>query len=54
MSNSFDLDQAQCSVGSGLGPNCLQKLSADHTRRGGVNLVDEKTVNPDQLASSGY
>ena len=26
--NSLDLDQAQCFVGPGLGPNCLQRLSA--------------------------
>ena len=32
MSNSLDPDQAQRFVGSDLGPNCLQKLSADDTR----------------------
>ena len=31
MSNSLDTDQAQPSVGPDLGPNCLQKLSADDT-----------------------
>ena len=31
MSNSFDLDQARHFVGPDLGPNCLQKLSADDT-----------------------
>ena len=29
VSNSLDLDQAQHSVGPDLGPNCLQRLSAD-------------------------
>ena len=31
---SLDPDQARRSVGPDLGPNCLQKLSADNTRRG--------------------
>ena len=29
MSNSLDPDQARHYVGPGLGPNCLQRLSAD-------------------------
>ena len=29
MSNGFDPDQDQHSVGPDLGPNCLQKLSAE-------------------------
>ena len=29
MSNSLDPDQARQNVGPDLGPNCLQKLSAD-------------------------
>ena len=29
MSNSLGLDQAQCFVGPDLGPNYLQRLSAD-------------------------
>ena len=29
MSNDLDLDQDRRSVGSNLGPNCLQILSAD-------------------------
>ena len=33
VSNSLDLDQARHFVGLDLGPKCLQKLSADHTRR---------------------
>ena len=32
MSNSLDPDQARHFVGPDLGPNCLQKLSADDTR----------------------
>ena len=31
MSNSLDPDQARQNVGPDLGPNCLQRLSADHT-----------------------
>ena len=33
MSNSLDPDQARCFVRPGLGQNCLQRLSADNTRR---------------------
>ena len=33
MSNSLDLDQARHFVGPDLGPNCLQRLSADDTGR---------------------
>ena len=33
MSNSLDPDQARHYVGPDLGPNCLQKLSADDTTR---------------------
>ena len=33
MLNSLDPDQARHFVGPDLGPNCLQKLSADETRR---------------------
>ena len=33
VSNRFDLDQVRHLVGPDLGPNCLQKLSADDTRR---------------------
>ena len=33
MSNGLDPDQARRFVGPGLGPNCLQGLSADHTSR---------------------
>ena len=34
MSNSLDPDQDRHSVGPDLGPNCLQRLSADNTRKG--------------------
>ena len=33
VSNSLEPDQAPHSVGPDLDPNCLQKLSADDTRR---------------------
>ena len=33
VSNGFDPDQAQRFVGPDLGPNCIQKLSADDTCR---------------------
>ena len=29
LSNCLDLDQGRLSIGPDLGPNCLQKLSAD-------------------------
>ena len=31
VSNNLDADQARLLVGSDLGPNCLQRLSADDT-----------------------
>ena len=37
VSNSSDPDQAGHVVGPDLGPNCLQKLSADVTSRRRVN-----------------
>ena len=33
VSNSLDPDQAPHFVGPGLGPNCLQKSSADNTSK---------------------
>ena len=36
MSNSLDLDQARHFVGPDLGPNCLQRLTADDTCRQSV------------------
>ena len=36
MSNSLDLDQARHCVGPDLVPNCLQRLSANDTRRRSV------------------
>ena len=33
MSNSLDPDDDQCSIGPDLGPNCLQRLSADDNIR---------------------
>ena len=37
VSNSLDPDQALQNVGPDLGPNCLQRLSADDTSKQGVN-----------------
>ena len=37
MSNSLDPDQARRFVGPDLGPNCLQRLSADDTIRQSYN-----------------
>ena len=37
VSNSLDPGQAQNFVRPDLGPNCLQKLSADDTRRQRIN-----------------
>ena len=39
MSNTLDPDRAQCYLGPDLGPNCLQRLSADkyNTYRQRVN-----------------
>ena len=45
MSNSLDPDQARHLVGPDLGPNCLQRLSADATsmqRVKGIHLRDYK------------
>ena len=39
MSNRLDPDQARHFVGPDLGPNCLQKLSADDNSRKRVNNV---------------
>ena len=36
MSNSLELDQARHFVGPDLGPNCLQRLSADDSCRQSV------------------
>ena len=33
MSNKLDPDQARQNVGPDLGPNCLQKISADDSQR---------------------
>ena len=41
MSNSLDPDQARHFVGPDLGPNCLQRLSAD--------LLVGKELNTEQL-----
>ena len=41
VSNSLDPDQARRFVGPDLGPNCLQRLSADDTSRQTVQLIGE-------------
>ena len=38
-SKSLDLDQARHFVGPDLGPNCLQNVSVDNTRRKRVKVV---------------
>ena len=39
VSNGFNPDQAQHCVGPGLGPNCLQRLSADNASRQRATIV---------------
>ena len=45
MLNRLDPDQARHFVGPDLGPNCLQKLSADDTRRQRVKGVIVQLVH---------
>ena len=40
MSNSLDPDQARRIVGPDLGPNCLQRFSADGTGRQRVKIAE--------------
>ena len=51
VSNSLDPDQARHFVGPDLGPNCLQRLSADNTskRRAKVGMVFGKVNLPRDL-----
>ena len=53
MSNHLDPDQARHFVGPDLGPNCLQKLSADDSRRQRVNLnvlvLKHRLIKKDKL-----
>ena len=44
MSNSLGLDQDQHFVQPDLGPNCLQKLSEDDTRRHRVKSQTKKNL----------
>ena len=57
-SNSLDPDQARLSVGPDLGPICLQRLSADTTRRQSVGkgrlLCRQLTLFKKPLASSAW
>ena len=51
VSNSLDPDQARHFVGPDLGPNCLQKLSADDTRRQRViNKPSKAYLSSSQLS----
>ena len=48
MTNSLvDPDQAPHFVGPDLGPNCLQRLSADYTSRQRINAYIN-SMDPDQ------
>ena len=49
LSNRLDPDQAQHFVGSDLGPNCLQKLSADDTGMFKFSKR-QKLCNPESLS----
>ena len=51
MSNSLDPDQARQFVGPDLGPNCLQRLSADDT--GGQRVKKSCTARDSQGPSEG-
>ena len=44
MLNSLDPDQARHIVGPDLGPDCLQRLSADGTSRQSVNVYCKKLL----------
>ena len=46
VSNSLDPDQSQCFVGPDLGPNCLQRLSADDLSRQRVNIFVTEQNHP--------
>ena len=45
VSNSLDPDQARRFVGPDLGPNCLQRLSADDIGRQRVNTLHGRLIN---------
>ena len=55
MSNSLDPDQARQFVGPDLGPNCLNRLSADDTSRQRVMQAslncENHTFNPCSVLS---
>ena len=46
VSNSLDLNQPLHAVGSYLGPNCLQRLSADDTRKSRKKAVCVASTSP--------
>ena len=45
MSNSLDPNQAECFVGPDVGPNCLQRLSADEKVTASVERVKVITLS---------
>ena len=49
-SNSLDPDQVRCFVGPDLGPNCLQRLSADYKK---IPLAG-KELNTKQLLDTTF
>ena len=49
MANSLDPDQAQQNVAPDLGPNCLQRLSADNKA-----ALASKELNPNQLVDTTF
>ena len=55
MSNSLDPDQARHFVGPDLGPNCLQRLSADDKLPlAGIELNTEQLLDTTWLKSSSF
>ena len=56
MSNSFDPDQARRFVGPNLGPNCLQKFSADKTTNvvGKYEFSFQQKKLPDRIVLKAY
>ena len=54
MSNSLDPDQARCFVGPDLGPNCLQRLSADDKSPLAGKELRHDFVEKEERCLSGY
>ena len=54
MSNSLHPDQAQHFIKPDVGPNCLEKLSAENTRRQRVESAEmANNLKADQIAPAG-